>query len=124
MSRVIRTRPAAAPPKRTKEVAKGYITSKASDRVGPYHEDREDFDIFTQEFTEDNPPAYVKAGAGLTINMGQFESLRLDCSVSLPVDRTRLDEGFDEATEIVFRRLSDEQTRWLGESSHRVGGKV
>lgn len=121
MSRVVRTRtpqPAQTPgPRRSTVGGKGFVASKASDKHGAYHEEQEDFDVYTQEFTDDNPPAYVKTSAGMTINLGNYESLRIDCSVSLPVDRRAIDAGFTEASDIVYRRLNDEQTRWLGEAS-------
>jgi hypothetical protein len=123
MARLVRTR-APAPVKRAQVRGAGKVGTRASDRVGVYHEDAQDHDLYTHEFDETSPPAYVKVAAGMTINLGNFESLRIDVSVSLPVDRTQVAVGFSEASDWVYRQLNDEQTRWLGQTSTKAGGKV
>lgn len=56
--------------------------------------------------------AHVRFGAGLTINLGNFESARLDVQVELPCDVEGLTEAMEEASEFVQARLAEEEARW------------
>lgn len=126
---VRRMRPATAAARgvstRTEVVqGKGFVSATVKDRQGPYYDNEKTFDLREVRFTSDDPPAYVKVGGGLTINMGNFESLRVDCSVSIPCHRNRIEEALQEASDIVAARISEEETNWLGEdSSKRLTGK-
>jgi len=65
-------------------------------------------------FDESDPPAYVRVGGGLTINQGNFESLRIDCSVSIPCKRDSIEEAYIIASDFVADKIAEEQTAWLG----------
>ncbi len=56
--------------------------------------------------------ARVRFGAGLTINLGNFESARIDVQVELPCDVDGITEALEEATEFVHTRLAEEEARW------------
>ena len=117
--RRMRTAPAAkrAAPKVTEETGRGRVSVQAKDRDGPYHEtDREDT-ILTRKFREGEHPAYVKVGAGMTINLGDFNSLRIDVSVSLPCLPEEIDECQILASDWVADKVADEETNWLGQST-------
>jgi hypothetical protein len=78
-------------------------------------------DILEETFPEDDPPAFVKMSAGITHNLGNYEFLRLDCSVTLPVHRSKLDKGMEYASQFVADKIADEEHNWLGKSTR--GGK-
>ena len=72
-----------------------------------------------REFPADRPPATVRVGVGMTINTGNFESLRLDVSVSLPCLPEEVDAAYEEASQKAAEYISTEEQRWLGNSKQR-----
>ena len=50
-------------------------------------------------------PAWVKAGYGLTINLGNYESARCDVGVTLPCYVEEIEEAFKEAWSIADREV-------------------
>lgn len=107
----------------TEERGHGYVRTTASDRHGEYHNSEREVDVLSTLFDEANPPAYVKVSAGLTIATAPYESLRIDCSISIPVDRARIDEGHQLASDKVAEYIAAEQTEWLGSNKHKKGGR-
>lgn len=116
-------RVSAPPTKVTEERGHGYVRSEVKDRGGVYHEAEREVEVLRARFTEDDPPAFVKVSAGLTINMGNFESLRIDCAVTLPCKRGDLSEAHQIASDFVAERISEEQTNWLGGGNEKTRGK-
>lgn len=53
-------------------------------------------------------PAKVTVSNGLTLNLGNYESARLDVSISVPCYREEIDEAYTFAQNWVERRLSAE----------------
>lgn len=102
---------------------KGFVATKASDKHGAYYETDREFEVLQEIFSEESPPAYVKAGAGLTLNLGNYESLRVDCSVSIPCSPTRIQEAYDIASQFVSDKINEEQTNWLGTGNEKTKGK-
>ena len=78
--------------------------------------------VLEDTFTEDDPPAFVRMSAGFTYNMGNYESLRLDCSVTIPVHRSKIDEGIAFCGDYVSEKMQEEEQKWLG-SKDRARGK-
>lgn len=111
------------PARTTEERGSGYVRTEVKDRGGLYHEAEREVEVLRETFTEDDPPAYIKVAAGLTINMGNFESLRIDCAVTLPCRRESLQEAHQIASDFVAERISEEQTNWLGGSNEKTRGK-
>ena len=109
--------------RQTEERGRGYVRTEVKDRGGVYHEAEREVDVLRQKFTEDDPPAYIKVAAGLTINMGNFESLRIDCAVTLPCKRGDLQNAHQIASDFVADRISEEQTNWLGSDNGKTRGK-
>ena len=68
-------------------------------------------DAKIKKFTTD--PVYVRIGAGVTKNMGDYESLRVDVSISMPCYREDMDKTFDKVAEDVAKRLSDEVDKYM-----------
>lgn len=60
-------------------------------------------------------PAKVRVGAGLTISMGQFESLRVDVVIEMPCmpNEAAINETYELVSELVSDKLTEEQNRWL-----------
>lgn len=53
-------------------------------------------------------PAKVRVGFGLTINLGNYESARLDVSVEVPCYKEQVDEAYDQAKDWVEGRVTKE----------------
>lgn len=50
-------------------------------------------------------PAYVKVSLGMTVNLGNFESLRVDAGVTLPCYKEEIDDAYDKAYSIAEKQL-------------------
>jgi len=61
-------------------------------------------------------PAFVRVAAGGTYNLGNFESMRLDVSVTLPCMPGDIEEAYEQASEFVSVKLAEEEGLWLGRS--------
>jgi hypothetical protein len=88
--------------------------------VGEPEEDSEDLDVMF--FFVD--PAEVSLRAGRTISMGQFESVSVSVSVTVPCYREEMDEAAEFAQEKVRARLLeelDEGAKWIVERRQRLG---
>jgi hypothetical protein len=57
-------------------------------------------------------PAWVRAGYGLTVNMGNYESARCDAGVTLPCYVEEIGVAFDEAWKVAEEEVQ-EQVREL-----------
>ena len=53
----------------------------------------------------DGDPAYVGISAGMTCNLGNFESARINISLTYPCDREKVDQVFDSAKNWLDKRL-------------------
>lgn len=53
-------------------------------------------------------PAKVRVGFGLTINMGNYESARLDVSVEVPCYKEQVDDAYERAKDWVEERVQRE----------------
>lgn len=60
-------------------------------------------------------PAYVRVAAGQTINLGDFESLRVDVAVTMPCYAEQVGDTQKECAEWVAARLGAEVDQYLGE---------
>jgi len=62
-------------------------------------------------------PAYVSIGAGLTENLGNFESLRIDARVSLPCanDDVVIKQTAERASKLVQEFIEQERRAALGQ---------
>ena len=99
---------------RKMEQGRGFISTSVKDRTGPYHEASKELTVTEVVFEENEHPAFVKVGAGLTINMQNFESLRIDCAVTLPCHARDIQATFDFASNFVADRITEEEVSWLG----------
>lgn len=60
-------------------------------------------------------PAYVRVGNGVTKNLGNYESLRLDVSISMPCYREEVDAVFTKLSEQVGKMLDTEISKFSEE---------
>lgn len=109
--------------RQVEERGHGFVSTKMSDRQGTYYEDNREVDVLRQTFSEESPAAFVRVGAGLTINMDNYESLRIDCAVTIPCKPDSLDSAYQIASDFVADKISEEQTNWLG-SDDKFKGKA
>jgi hypothetical protein len=58
-------------------------------------------------------PAYVRAGAGVTRNLGDYESLRVDVSITIPCYKEDIERTYDVAADMVAAYLQDEVDKYL-----------
>ena len=87
-----------------------------------YDETDQEVEVLRSEFPEGVEVAHVGVSAGMTVNLGNFESLRIDCTVRLPCLPEDIDATYEVAAEFVSTKISDEQTRWLGAGNGRARG--
>lgn len=120
--------PAAAPIRTTKgtreERATGYVaTSIRQGKQDPYDEKHYEVEARRTEFAEGEEAGSVRLGAGLTISMGNFESLRVDCAVTVPCrdSDAGYEEAYEFASQFVSDKISEEQALWLGEGNQKKG---
>lgn len=105
------------------EIGKGYVSTSIKDRSGPYHEEHKEVEVSRTRFSVENPAAFIRVGAGLTINMDNFESLRIDCAVTLPCLPTGagMQKAYETASNFVADKIAEEQTNWLGAVKPKQG---
>jgi len=82
--------------------AKGRLTLK-SDNGGEH--------VMERLFTEDNP-SVVQVKMGVTLNMDNFESIRVDAGLSLPCDPENVNEAYDKAYELVQDKLQEKAQKF------------
>lgn len=73
--------------------------------------------LLTRVFAEGQEPAHVRVMAGLTVNQGNYEFLRIDVSVSLPCLPTEVEAAYAKASDYVAEFISEEESRWTAPSS-------
>lgn len=62
-------------------------------------------------------PATVKVNAGVTKNLGNYESLRVDVAIVVPCYQEMVEETFNSVAEQVAELLSDEVDNYLNEDA-------
>jgi hypothetical protein len=71
-----------------------------------YGQEKQMEEIYVQRFEVD--PAYVRVNAGVTRNLGNYESLRLDVSITVPCYVEKIQETFDAVSTRVAALLESE----------------
>lgn len=111
-------------PRRSEEVrGGGHISTSLSKKRDVLHEASKEIDILHETFEDNEHPAFVKMSAGMTINLGNFESLRVDCSVTLPCHPQNIAKAYEVASDFVADRIAEEQADWLGEGNQKKKGR-
>ena len=71
-----------------------------------YGQEKQTEEIYVQRFEVD--PAYVRVNAGVTRNLGNYESLRLDVAITVPCYVEQIQETFDVVSTKVATLLESE----------------
>jgi hypothetical protein len=69
----------------------------------------QDVEVFEVE------PAYIRVNVGVTKNLGNYESLRVDASISVPCYKELIAQTFESVASTVNTLLADEVDRYLSE---------
>lgn len=104
-----RTRSRKKPAAETKESVKR-ITVTPFKHAEEQEEVERDIHVFETE------PAYVRVSAGQTINMGDFESLRIDVAITMPCYAEMVTETQEQCADWVADKLEEEVEKYTGES--------
>jgi hypothetical protein len=102
------------PPEVTTERGRGFVNAQAKDKQGTYYETNREVNILEETFSADDPPAHVRVSAGMTHNLGDYNSFRVDCSVSIPCHRSRIKEAYELCSDFVAEHIAEEEANWLG----------
>jgi hypothetical protein len=124
-ARAAAARPATPPQpvRRTEEVGRGFVSTQVKDRGGVYHETDREVEVLRATFSESDPAAFVRVGAGLTINMQDYNSLRIDCAVTIPCLRGDIEAAHRIAADFVADKIAEEEANWLGQGNGKAQGK-
>lgn len=76
-------------------------------------------DLEVRVFPEGVEPAKVSVGLNSTVNMGNYESLKLSVHVTLPCYAEEVEETFDKAQDFCEERLA----RMLSDVQNNRGGR-
>jgi len=82
-------------------------------------QERQDTKIPIQPFVVE--PAYVNYSAGVTLNMGNYQSARIDVGISLPTYVEEISDAYKQAIEIVDK-IMEEEVNKLRNSANGGGG--
>ena len=69
---------------------------------------QEEFVFNTKKFPVDEPPTVVEVSMGLTINLGNYESARLDVGIRIPCPAEESEAIFDKAKDWCEERVQTE----------------
>lgn len=108
--------PPPPPPRGTRaEQSRGYVNTSTARGKDVYDETTQQVDGEPVEFPEGTHPATVRMSLGMTLNLGNYESLRIDCGITIPClnDPESHAAAMDEASDFCTDRLNAEQERWL-----------
>lgn len=57
-------------------------------------------------------PAYVNYSEGVTLNVGNFQSIRIDVGITLPTYIEEIDSAYKKAKEIVDKQINEEIVKY------------
>ena len=73
-----------------------------------------EFIFETREFSPEKPPTQVEVKLGLTINLGNFESARVDVGIRIPCTAEEIRPVFDEAKAWCTKQIGGEVKKIRG----------
>lgn len=117
-----RVRPAAAAARSaTLREATAKTTSQIIHKKAVLSEQHDTETIRGVEFGPNEHPAEAGVTLGLTISLGDFQFLRIDCQVKIPCRPEDVEAGLDEASDLAFDKLANEEQRWTGSTKYTRG---
>lgn len=84
-------------------------TKKVTVKLPDFEEDlvdEQEIEVFETD------PAFVTVRAGMTLNMGDYESLRVEVGISMPCYKEMVEETFDAVAEEVNKLLNEESNNY------------
>lgn len=111
--RPVRTGAARARRGATEEIGRRNTSASYSYKGEVTQENTQDEKLGLVSFGPGEEPAFVRVGAGNTFNMGNYESLRIDVSVTLPCHPHQIDETYRQASDWVAEKMAEEEQAWL-----------
>lgn len=119
---VRRTRPVAAAQRgATLREATAKTSSQIVHKKAVLSEQHDTDTIRGVQFAPGEHPAEAGVSLGLTISLGDFQFLRIDCQVKIPCKPEDVEAGLDEAADIAFDKLANEEQRWTGSTKYTRG---
>lgn len=112
--RIIRSGSAKARTAATKEVGRRTTSASMTHRKEVIEDTTQHEELGQASFPPGVEPAFVRVSAGQTYNLGNYESMRLDVSVTLPCRVQDVEDTYTRASEFVAEKLQEEETQWLG----------
>ncbi len=87
-------------------------------RSSAYGDEQEKNEVLKRRtFAPGVEPAFVRISAGGTYNLGNYESLRIDVSVTMPCLADEVEQARDAASDFVREALAEEEMQWLGRAT-------
>jgi hypothetical protein len=114
-ARRLRTATAKARGTSREEVGVKRISVKAEDKKAKqvYHEEAREEEFEPAIFEDGEEPAFIRIGAGVTRDMGNYEFLRIDAAVTLPCSVADVRSTYAKASDLVCDMLTEEEEKWL-----------
>lgn len=117
-----RTRPAQAAARGAQlREATATTSSQITHKKSVMHEEQVTDTVRGVTFAAGEPHAEAGMSLGLTISLGEFQFLRIDCHVKIPCKPEDVEAGLDEAADIAFDKLASEEQRWTGSTRYTRG---
>lgn len=101
---------------RSKETSEQILSGKETVTIVPFRGAAtkvKEKTIEVHKFITD--PAHVRIAAGVTKSTGNYESMRIDVSVTLPCYKEQVDDTINHLSAYVAEKLDAEITEYLGE---------
>lgn len=99
--------------RKTPEVVAATSVKSVWVKVNKFSDDEETTERNIEFF--ETEPAFVRVAAGQTVNLGDYESLRVDVAVTMPCYREEINEVQKQAADWVALRLGEEIDTYLGD---------
>lgn len=98
----------------TTEIAKRATATAMTHRKEVIEQTSQDEHLGETYFPPGVEPAFVKVAVGQTYNLGNYESMRLDVSVTLPCRVEDIQDTYQTASDYCAEKLQEEEVQWLG----------
>lgn len=100
--------------RRRKKITPEQISSLATKKVTVKVYGEENVIAEQEVQTFETEPAYVRVSEGVTKNMGNYESLRIDVAITVPCYLENIGQTFENVSDTVNSMLNEEVDRILG----------
>lgn len=100
--------------------------AKRTTRTSAYGGEQDEQETLgTVDFPAGVEPAFLRVAVGQTYNLGNYESLRLDVSVTIPClpDEESLRRAHRQASDFVAEKLLEEEQSWIPSTGKKSASK-